>query len=496
MSRIRAALAIELPLAALFEAPTVAALAVATDAASHDRRRRRACRRSSVAPAAGERAAVVRAAAAVVPRSARAGQRGLQHAGGVAHRAAGSTSRRSSARIEAIVERHEVAAHHLRVRRGRAGAEGSRAGAVVARPCIDLDGADEVEARTPGRGGKAVRSGDGPAPARAPLAPRRRRSPAPRDDAPHRLRRLVARRADARGRGALPGVRRGERAPLPSWPCSTPTTRSGSALARRATCSSASSTTGASGSPARRRWSCRPIGRARRAQPSRREPRLRRSTAELVGAAAAARAAPGRDAVHDAAWRPSRRCCTATPGRTISPSARPIANRTERQVEELIGFFVNTLVLRAQARRRPQLRRAPRPREARGARRLRAPGLPFERLVEELQPERDLSRTPLFQVMFALQNAPAASWRCPTSSSRSLPPQTATAKFDLDAVPEERGDELAGSLEYATDLFDATTIERLVRPLRDAARRRRRPPRRAPLASCRCWARRSGTSWS
>ncbi|MDB4970229.1 MAG: tycC2 [Myxococcales bacterium] len=139
----------------------------------------------------------------------------------------------------------------------------------------------------------------------------------------------------------------------------------------------------------------------------------------------------------------------------------PIANRTERQTEELIGFFVNTLVLRADLSADPSFV------ELLGRVRSEALGayahqsLPFERLVETLAVERDLSRSPLFQVMFVLQNAPIGELALSGLTLEPLTLATTTAKFDLTLTVEERGDEIVGSFEYATDLFDAATIERM-----------------------------------
>ena len=141
----------------------------------------------------------------------------------------------------------------------------------------------------------------------------------------------------------------------------------------------------------------------------------------------------------------------------------PIANRTDGKVEALIGCFVNTLALRADLDGDPTFV------ELLGRVREQALGgyahqaAPFERLVDELGVERDLSRSPLFQVSFVLQNAPAETLVLEGVTLEALPLPVSTAKFDLTVTLEERGGELGGSVEYATDLFDASTIARLAR---------------------------------
>jgi pristinamycin I synthase-3/4 len=149
----------------------------------------------------------------------------------------------------------------------------------------------------------------------------------------------------------------------------------------------------------------------------------------------------------------------------------PIANRTRRETEGLIGFFVNTLALRADLRGEPSFRALlGRVREATvGA--YAHQDLPFERLVEEVAPERSLSHTPLFQVMFALQNTPGEEQAATLEGLRIGPLsgelQTARflgirdALFDLELELVEDGDEVVGSLRYRTDLFDAATVERM-----------------------------------
>ena len=140
----------------------------------------------------------------------------------------------------------------------------------------------------------------------------------------------------------------------------------------------------------------------------------------------------------------------------------PVAGRNRAELEGLIGFFLNTLVLRTDLSGDPTfselLRRV---REvALGA--YMHQDVSFERLIEELQPERDLGWQPLFQVMLVVQNAPARTPELPDLTLRSLPTDRGTAKFDLTLSLTETREGLVGSLEYSTDLFEAETISRML----------------------------------
>src|SRR5689334_22798818 len=140
----------------------------------------------------------------------------------------------------------------------------------------------------------------------------------------------------------------------------------------------------------------------------------------------------------------------------------PVANRTRSEVEGLIGFFVNTLVLRtdvsSELRVRELLQRV---REVcLGA--YAHQEVPFEMLVEQLQPERDLSYTPLFQVMLVLQNAPQEQVEWAGVGMRAVELESGTAKYDLTLglAESERG--LVGTLEYNSDLYERESMERLL----------------------------------
>jgi acyl carrier protein len=139
----------------------------------------------------------------------------------------------------------------------------------------------------------------------------------------------------------------------------------------------------------------------------------------------------------------------------------PIAGRNRADIEGLIGFFVNTLVLRTKIPAEISFRELLK--EVRevtlGA--YAHQDLPFERLVEELQTERDMGHTSLFQVMFVLQSAPREVEELAAVEMTNFNSQQTTAKFDLTLSLVETGDRIAGSLEYNTDLFDAATIARM-----------------------------------
>ena len=140
----------------------------------------------------------------------------------------------------------------------------------------------------------------------------------------------------------------------------------------------------------------------------------------------------------------------------------PIANRNRPEIEGLVGFFVNTLVLRTDLSGNPSFRELLSRVRARSLEAYAHQDLPFERLVEDLVPGRDLARTPVFQVMLALLEDPIARLRVPGLSIAPIDVPVATSRFDLLLNLEERPTGLSGSLEYSSDIFDAATIARMV----------------------------------
>jgi len=139
----------------------------------------------------------------------------------------------------------------------------------------------------------------------------------------------------------------------------------------------------------------------------------------------------------------------------------PIANRRRPELEGLIGFFVNSLVLRADLSGNPafsdfllQVRDTCVGADVNQ-------DLPFEKLVQELQPERDQSRNPLFQVMFVLQNATSPFTGIPGLRIEPVEIETMRSPFDLSLFLRERDGKYIGFIEYSTDLFDRDRIERM-----------------------------------
>ncbi|HEU4559547.1 MAG TPA: amino acid adenylation domain-containing protein, partial [Longimicrobium sp.] len=140
----------------------------------------------------------------------------------------------------------------------------------------------------------------------------------------------------------------------------------------------------------------------------------------------------------------------------------PIAGRTRREVEELIGFFANTLVLRTDLSADPTFRELlARVREGTlGA--YEHQEVPFERLVAELQPERSLSHSPLFQVMFTLQNADRSGSGLAGLRMEGVGAEVETTRFDLSLTAIPHDDGVRGVLEYSTALFDRSTVQRML----------------------------------
>ncbi|MEZ0372951.1 MAG: amino acid adenylation domain-containing protein, partial [Candidatus Sericytochromatia bacterium] len=140
----------------------------------------------------------------------------------------------------------------------------------------------------------------------------------------------------------------------------------------------------------------------------------------------------------------------------------PIANRRLREVEPIVGLFVNTLVIRGDLESAPAFRDFLQQIKTRCLDAYAHQDLPFEKLVEELNPERSLSHHPLFQVMFALQDAAGASLTLAGLEASRHEPGGELSKFDLSLDLTLKEACLAGRIEYNRDLFDATTITRLL----------------------------------
>ncbi|MBI4782433.1 MAG: amino acid adenylation domain-containing protein [Oscillatoriophycideae cyanobacterium NC_groundwater_1537_Pr4_S-0.65um_50_18] len=160
-------------------------------------------------------------------------------------------------------------------------------------------------------------------------------------------------------------------------------------------------------------------------------------------------------------------------GQTDLAVGVPIANRNRSEIEGLIGFFVNSLVLRTNLAGNPTFRELLRQVREVALAAYAHQDVPFEKLVEELHPDRDLSRNPLFQVVFALQNAPMHSLELPNLTLKPWQLAIGTTRFDLEfhlweqsqglsGLWQEPVEGISGFVAYNTDLFDAATIARLL----------------------------------
>ncbi|HEV2990411.1 MAG TPA: amino acid adenylation domain-containing protein [Candidatus Angelobacter sp.] len=139
----------------------------------------------------------------------------------------------------------------------------------------------------------------------------------------------------------------------------------------------------------------------------------------------------------------------------------PVANRRQAELEGLIGFFVNTLVLRADLSGRPEVGELLQRMKSQSLGAQQHQDIPFEQVVEVVQPERSLAHSPLFQVMFAWQNAPRGGLDLVGLNAMGLEMAThRVARFDLTVSLWETGERIAGGVEYATALFEKETIER------------------------------------
>jgi amino acid adenylation domain-containing protein/non-ribosomal peptide synthase protein (TIGR01720 family) len=139
----------------------------------------------------------------------------------------------------------------------------------------------------------------------------------------------------------------------------------------------------------------------------------------------------------------------------------PVSGRSRLETEKLIGCFINTLVLRTDLSGGPKFTQLVQRVKEVTLNAFAHQDVPFEKLVEMLQPERDLSRSPLFQALFVLQNAPRSELHFGSARVSSFDLEIHTTKFDLALILGETPSGIAGMLQYRTDLFEAATVERM-----------------------------------
>lgn len=141
----------------------------------------------------------------------------------------------------------------------------------------------------------------------------------------------------------------------------------------------------------------------------------------------------------------------------------PVANRTKAEIENLIGFFVNTLVIRANISGDPSFEDMLNQIKETTIDAYAHQDLPFELLVEKLEPERNASHSPFFQVMFATQHTQRQAAQIPNLRISSIPTNHESSKYDMTLLIIEEENGLTGLVEYNSDLFDRRTIENMMK---------------------------------
>ncbi|HEU5227255.1 MAG TPA: amino acid adenylation domain-containing protein, partial [Ktedonobacteraceae bacterium] len=140
----------------------------------------------------------------------------------------------------------------------------------------------------------------------------------------------------------------------------------------------------------------------------------------------------------------------------------PIANRTHTEIEGLIGCFINTLLLRIDMAGASTFKEVLARVQETALEAYAHQDLPFERLIEELAPERTTNMTPFLQILFKLQNDPKADVELAGLAVEPLPVETITTTFDITLLLIDDGQDLRGALEYRSDLFEVATIQRMM----------------------------------
>ncbi|CAJ3909631.1 syringomycin synthetase [Burkholderia pseudomallei] len=140
----------------------------------------------------------------------------------------------------------------------------------------------------------------------------------------------------------------------------------------------------------------------------------------------------------------------------------PVAGRNRTEVEALIGFFVNTLALRLDLSSEPTVGELLKRTKAQVLSAQAHQDLPFDQVVERVKPPRSTAHPPLFQVMFVWQNMPAGELTIPGLTIRAVETPLQTAQFELTLSLREAGDDIVGHLNYASALFDESTVRRYV----------------------------------